>query len=128
MKSDPVVVPPSATVRDLVERYVYAHHFKMFPVARDGDLSGCVTTRQIQDVPRDAWETTRVAEIVAPCSDENSVEADADALDALKTMNRSQRTRLLVRDHGRLAGVVTLKDLMGFISLKMELEGERPGV
>jgi Zn-dependent protease/predicted transcriptional regulator len=122
MKSEPVTVPSSVTVQELVERYVYEHHFKMFPVADHGQLTGCVTTRRIKEVPRDIWETTRVGEIASPCSTENSVEADADALDALKTMSRNQASRLLVRDHDRVVGVVTLKDLMGFISLKMELE------
>jgi CBS domain-containing protein len=39
-------------------------------------------------------------------------------------MNREGVSRLLVTDHGRLEGIVTLRDLFSFISMKMDLEGE----
>ncbi len=52
MKTDPVTVPPSASVRQLVEDYIYKYHFKMFPVTEDSDkLIGCVTTKQLDGVP-----------------------------------------------------------------------------
>jgi CBS domain-containing protein len=37
-------------------------------------------------------------------------------------MNQSGVTRLLVVENGRLVGIVTLKDLLDFFSLKVELE------
>ena len=55
MNEDAVTVPPGISVEELVEGYVYEHHFKMFPVASDGRLEGCVTTRQIKELPREEW-------------------------------------------------------------------------
>lgn len=52
---------------------------------------------------------------------------DADAVQVLAQMNRNGRSRLMVVEQGELRGLVTLKDLMNFIALKMELEGESPG-
>jgi CBS domain-containing protein len=40
-------------------------------------------------------------------------------------MNRSSTSRLLVVDSGRLVGILTLKDLLRFMALKVDLEGER---
>ena len=37
-------------------------------------------------------------------------------------MNQTGSSRLLVLDRGHLVGIVTLKDLLNFISLKVELE------
>jgi signal-transduction protein with cAMP-binding, CBS, and nucleotidyltransferase domain len=37
-------------------------------------------------------------------------------------MHRSKASRLMVVEEGRLAGVLSLKDLLGFFSMKMELE------
>ncbi len=43
---------------------------------------------------------------------------------ALQTMNRTGNSRLLVVENGKLAGVLALKDLLGFLSLKLDLEEE----
>lgn len=43
-------------------------------------------------------------------------------LAALKQMNQTGRSRLLVMQDGTLVGLITLKDLLDFISLKIELE------
>jgi len=37
-------------------------------------------------------------------------------------MRRTGSSRLLVVDHGQLVGMVSLKDLLRFLSLKIELE------
>ena len=54
---------------------------------------------------------------------------DADAMSALEQMNRTQSSRLLVVQGDKLLGIVTLKDLLRFLSLKLELEvGDKSSV
>ena len=92
----------------------------------EGDrLIGCVTTREIKAVPREEWATRRVRDIMVGCSPDNSVDADTDAIVALSKMNKSGLSRLLVSEAGYLVGVITLKDLLRFLSLKVELEEGR---
>ncbi len=124
MRSDPVTVSPDLTLSELVEEYVYRHHYKMYPVVKDGELLGCVTTRNVQDVPRDEWSSKTVGDVAASCGGDNTVSPDTDAVDALAQMRREKVSRLIVRRDGQLAGVLTLKDLLEFLSLKLELEGE----
>jgi Zn-dependent protease/CBS domain-containing protein len=124
MTSDPITVTPSLPLDEFVHDYVYRHHFKMFPVVDDGRLLGCVTTRQVKEVPRDAWADRTVGDVVDGCSDANSVHADADAMDALKMMNHNQVSRVMVVDDGELLGMLSLKDLLEFLSLKLDLEGD----
>ena len=123
MESDPITVSRALPISDLVENYVYRFHFKMFPVVEDGRLLGCVTTREIRDVPREEWRQQSISSILKPCSDENTVPADSDAMEALAKMNRTGSSRLMVVDDGHLVGILALKDLLRFLSLKMELEG-----
>jgi Zn-dependent protease len=125
MKENPVTVQRSIPVRELVEDFIYKHHFKLFPVLDGERLIGCVTTRDVHNLPRDQWDSQTVGSITAPCSEANSVAPTADAMQALSKMSGSGVSRLLVIDDGRLAGVLTVKDLLGFLSLKMELE-KRP--
>jgi CBS domain-containing protein len=124
MKSDPVTSPSSISVEELVQNYIYQYHFKMFPVVESGKLAGCVTTREVKEVSREEWGNRAVKEIAKPCSDDNTISPEADAMDALSTMNRTQNSRLMVAEDSQLVGVISLKDMLGFLSLKLELEQE----
>jgi Zn-dependent protease/CBS domain-containing protein len=123
MRADPVVVPRAISLRRLVEDFVYRHHHKLFPVV-DGDrLVGCITTGRLKQVPPEEWDRQSVGAVAEPCGPENTVSPDTDAMEALSLMNRSRASRLMVVEEGRLVGILTLKDLLQFFSLKMELEG-----
>ena len=123
MQTDPVTVPRAICVLDLVQSYVYKHHHKMFPVVDDGGrLLGCVTTRQVRELPRDEWDRQTVGSLAERCTPENTVAADTDAMQALAMMSRTGASRLMVVDGDRLLGILALKDLLRFFSLKMELE------
>lgn len=97
-------------------------HHKLYPVRENGQLLGYVTPLQIKQLPRAEWPRRRVAEIMASDVDRVEITPETDALAALARMQRSDQTRLLVVDHGSLVGIVTLKDLLDFLSLKLELE------
>ena len=123
MKTDPVTVPPSVSIQQLVEDYIYKYHFKMFPVVEDTDkLVGCITTKQVQEIPREEWSRIRVGEVANQCSPQNTIEPQVDATQALSIMARTGSGRLIVIEKGRIVGVITLKDMLKFLSLKLELE------
>jgi Zn-dependent protease/CBS domain-containing protein len=122
MNPDPVKVPPSATIDELVENYIYRHHYKFFPVADNGQLIGCITTKQVREIPREQWQQKKVAEVAVECSEGNTIEPEADSVEALAAMRRNDASRLMVVKDGQLAGIITLKDMLAFLSLKVELE------
>ena len=122
MTHDPVTVPPDQTLDRIVEDYVFRYHYKLYPVADEGKLRGCLTMEQIKQVPRVEWEATRVRDVQEQCWPDNTIELGRDAMDALSRMRENQRSRLMVVDDGYLVGVIALKDLMDFLSLKVELE------
>jgi Zn-dependent protease/CBS domain-containing protein len=122
MKTDPVTVSNSISIEELVEDYFYKYHFKMFPVLDDSRLVGCVTTQQIKEIPKESWKQRTVDDILTPCTDENSVRFDADAIEALTTMYKSGNSRLMVVDGDKLVGILSLKDMMKFLSVKLDLE------
>ncbi len=124
MKTDPVVVPDSISVRELVENYFYRYHFKMFPVAQDGRLEGCISTKEIKEMPRDEWDSHRVEEIVTPCSQANTISPDTDAMKAISLMRSSNNSRLMVVEDNKLEGIITLKDMLKFLAIKVDLENE----
>jgi len=123
MKSDPVTVPPSISLRRLVEDYVYKYHFQMFPIVEGSDkLLGCITTKELKEIPREEWGQKTVGELATKCSPGNTIDPQADATQALSVMARTGSGRLIVVEGNRLVGVITLKDMLKFLSLKLELE------
>lgn len=122
MKSDPVTVAPSISVEDLVEDYIYKYHFKLYPVVEDGQLIGCVTLDQIKNIPREERKNRYVKELIVECSENNTIGPDEDAMKALTVMRKTNSSRLMVVEGDKLEGVLTLKDMMGLLSLKIDLE------
>lgn len=123
MTPNPATVSSDLPLDVLVEEHFYRSLHEMYPVTEDTRLIGCVHSKQVAGIPRDQWTQLRVRDILTPCSAENTIAADADALAALSIMKRTGASRLLVLDGERLAGVVTLKDLMKLLALKLDLEG-----
>ena len=124
MSADVVTVSPLLKLSELVEEYIYTHQHKMYPVVEDGRILGCVTIRDLKQVPRDKWSTLVVADVYTQSSAANTIAHDADAAEALSKMSRHESSRLMVLDEQQLCGVIALKDLLNFIALKMELEEE----
>jgi CBS domain-containing protein len=60
-----------------------------------------------------------------PCLSENFVAPDTDAMKVLSIMHRTGNSRLIVVESDRLVGIIALKDLLDFLSLKMDLEGQK---
>jgi CBS domain-containing protein len=126
MNKRPIAVSPDLSVRSLVEDYVCRHHHKVLPVVREGRLLGCVTTAQISAIDEGEWDQRSVAEIMEPCSPDNTVTPETDALEAMTKMQRTGRSPFLVVSRGQLVGLLSPRDLLELFALKLELgEGRR---
>jgi len=122
MVSNPITVSRAITLEEFVNDYVYRYHYKMFPVVSFDRLEGCITVRQAAEVPRGEWGEHTVGEIAGQCTPDITIGPDEDAVRALATMSRTANSRLLVVEGERLVGIITLKDMLQFLSLKLELK------
>jgi Zn-dependent protease/predicted transcriptional regulator len=122
MRRDPLSVSPDLSIERLVQDYFYVHFLKWFPVAaQDGRLVGCVDIRDVKKVDRGEWSSRTVRDVMEPWSDDNSIDETSDAALVLQQMQQTGKSRFLVVENGKLRGVVALRDLINFLSVRAEL-------
>ncbi|MFB6207562.1 MAG: CBS domain-containing protein [Haloglomus sp.] len=110
---DVETVAADDSVAELIDRMFRTRHTG-FPVLRDGRLVGLVTledAKQVKEVERDAY---RVEEVMS--TDLHTIDVDADAMEALSTMQEHDVGRLVVTsgdtEEGSFAGLISRTDLM----------------
>jgi Zn-dependent protease len=122
MNPAPVTVPSHITLQDFVDMYLYRYHYKMFPVVKDDKISGLITVQMLKLHTHEEWKHLRVAQVMQQQNPSNSIAGNTPIDDALNKMNESGYTRLLVVEQNKIVGIITLKDLLEYIALKVELE------
>jgi CBS domain-containing protein len=122
MTANPIVVEPWVDLRTWVEDYVYRHHRKFFPVVSDGIIEGVITTQSLAKYSQQEWGKRTVAEAMERNIEPLSISPGADALQALGQIEHTGSSRLLVVEEGRLIGIISLKDLLRFLNIKLELD------
>lgn len=124
MNTEPITVAPDVDLQQWVDDYYYRYQRKTFPVLEEGHLRGVITSRDLAEIPREEWHKHTVGEVMNHDLEACSIAPDVDAMDALRQMQQTGSSRLLVVDDDRLVGIVSLKDLMRFLQLKLEMDKE----
>ncbi len=122
MKRDPVTVPSSISLKEFIEDYVYKHHFKFYPVVEDSRLVSCVKVDAVKKFDRGQWPQKTVRDIATDCSEDNMTSPDTDPVKALAKMRKTGNSRMMVTKGNELVGIIALKDMLEFLSLKIDLE------
>lgn len=121
MVANPVTVPRSISLDEFIRDYVYKYHFQAYPVLSYGKLTGCIFLKQIASIPREEWSQHTVGAVALQCGADIMIGPDENADKALEVMNRTGNSRLLVVNGDELQGIISLKDMLSLLSLKMEL-------
>ena len=122
MNRAPVTVPSDITLQEFVDTYLYPYHYKMFPVTKHGKIVGLITVGILKSHLHEAWQHLEVGKVMQPKNAENSIDSHTPINEALNKMTETGVSRLLVVEHHNIVGIITLKDLLEYIALKMELE------
>jgi predicted transcriptional regulator len=122
MNETPVTVPYHTTLQEFVDSYLYPYHYKMFPVEKDDKIVGLITVDILKSHLHEEWKHLPVGKAMQLQNADNSIDADTSINEALNKMTETGRSRLLVVEHNKVVGIITLKDLLEYIALKMELD------
>jgi len=125
MRREPVTVPPSISISEWLDDYVYQHHFKMYPVVDGHNLLGSISIDDIKSLPKSERGTRKVRDLMQPCTAANTIPANTSTTGLLTDIvHPATQSRYMVVDNGRLVGMISLKDLLELISLKLEIESK----
>lgn len=123
MITDPVTVAPDANLQRVIDEIIYHHFHDVYPVAdKNGHALGILHTKVVNRIVPGQLQTTLVRDAMEPLGADNMIAPGLDAIRAVNLMNRSGNARLLVVDQGRLVGIVTLRDMLRLLELKMDLD------
>lgn len=122
MKHENFSVHPDTSLRELVND-VYKYHTKLFPVTDGEKLVGCVEYKGVKNVPEREWSAHQVREIIEPESSENVISPHDEIMRVFERLRSGVNDELIVADHGQVVGRVSLRDILDFFALKMELGG-----
>jgi Zn-dependent protease/CBS domain-containing protein len=120
MNPDPLVVRTDLSLRQLVEDYVFLHHRKCFPVVTAGKVVGLVRAETVREIPRDDWDRSSVVDVMERDIRGRTIRPDEKAAKALRQMQQTGSTYLLVMDGESLVGMLSLRDLMNYLELMGE--------
>jgi CBS domain-containing protein len=112
-----IQAPPDVTVEALVDDYFWRHHVSSFPVVDDGRLLGLATIQDLGRLPREQWAGTRIADVMRPVTDELVVGPRDSLWKALEKVSRNGVGRVAVMDGDRMAGYLSVKDIMHVLTV-----------
>ncbi len=123
MDDTPPAVRPNVTVAELVHEHLMRGDGRSFLVTQDeGILAGVVTLTDVRRVPRDAWETTRVTDIMTRFGELATVRPDDPLEKALKLLQEREVGQLPVVRQGREAiGLLTRSGILRLIDTRLKL-------
>lgn len=121
-KTPPIAVQSNITLQDLVDNYFCKYYHKLYPVIKNGLLVGCISFNEIRQEPKEKWPELQVEQVMLKNYFDLVIDGKADMIQVLQKMQSQKISRMIVTDHGELYGVITLKDLMDIILMKLSLK------
>src|SRR3989475_700533 len=118
MTPEVVVLEAGMTLDEAVNNYFLRFGYGGFPVVDNGRLVGVLSLKEIKAIPRYRWGTLTVGEVMAPHSLQAEIHPDEPITAAMERMIHDDRSRLVVRDGGRVLGLVTRSGIARFLDLR----------
>ncbi len=111
LSSDVLTIPPTATAQEFFWHHVIGSRQQSVPVVDGADYVGTVRIDELRQLPREAWDTTSITEIMR--TDVPTARPDWLLRQAVEAMDAAAIERLPVTDErGLFIGVVTMEEII----------------
>lgn len=111
MEADPVTTTPEVTLDGFADEALVQPRGVAFPVLEDGRAVGLFPLRCMDEVPREEWDTRRVADCMLTRDHVPTLSADDGLPAALAALEGTDLQSALVLDGERLVGLLSVADI-----------------
>ena len=118
MKRPVFTATPDQTVRSVINDIVLKRNLSFIPVCEHDRLLGFVSTSVLKDIDVENWDQTRIDDVFVASSSKNTIPPDYPLDEVFKKMSQENLRKLLVEKDGALLGIITLADLMTYLSIQ----------
>ncbi|MEH6645981.1 site-2 protease family protein [Sulfitobacter sp.] len=126
MTKHPWTANPGQSLSDLVNRVFLAHGISFVPVVERGTLLGYVDLQIVRKIDQDNWTTTTVEDVIESVNAGNTIPPQMSGLDLMSLIMKTGRRKYIVADENQLMGVITLSDVLGYLSVFREVTTPLP--
>jgi Zn-dependent protease/CBS domain-containing protein len=120
MRTDAPIAPPDLKVSALVYDFIMKTGETAFPVIEGDRVAGMVSLEDVRKVPREAWDTITVSQIMTRADQLAVVTPQEAASEALDQLERSNVRQAPVVQDGRLVGLLRRSDIMRWLQTQSE--------
>jgi Zn-dependent protease/predicted transcriptional regulator len=121
MRSDVPVVPPDISVSELVYKWIMGTDERAFPVIAGERMVGLVCLEDARKLPREAWDSTPVDQIMTRAEQLDVVSPREDANEAFEKLTRRDVRQVPVMQDGHLVGLLRRRDIVKWLQLHSKL-------
>ncbi|PYV40754.1 MAG: peptidase [Acidobacteria bacterium] len=114
-------IPPGITVAQFLEDFLFQTGRHCFLIMDQDMLLGIITLHEVNKMPREHWDQTRVEEIMLPLQQLKWVSPDQDIVKILEYMDREDINQVPVVEQGRLLGMVGRHEILRLLQRRLEL-------
>ena len=120
MKEDIHSMPAKTLLKTAVDDFFLKFDQEVFPIFEKESFVGILQLNQVQKIPSSHWLTIKVRDIALPGKKLPRLSEKESAYKAYEQMTRNSIALLPVMKKGKVVGVIDLKSMMHFLSLKLE--------
>jgi Zn-dependent protease len=121
MSRNYTLIPAETTLQQLVDLHILGSGQRSFVITQGDRVIGLLTPQRIRETPSDAWPVTSVAQAMLPAAQVKPVQPDEELWTAWEEMSTDGVNQLPVVAEGRLLGMLSRDDIIGFLRARHEL-------
>ncbi len=121
MDRDCATVESHLSLLDFVNEYLLRSGRRCFVVVQDQRLVGLITPHEVKHIDRERWSQTSVQSVMRPVAKLQTVTPETPVIQALELMSHEDVNQLPVVTGGRLQGIFSRSNIMGFLRNRTEL-------
>lgn len=118
MVRDLITVSPSLALEEIVNGYFLRYGYGGFPVVDNNKYLGMITLKEIKDIPKNAFEDTRVKEVYLKHKKQWEISTEEEAIKALEKMIREDAGRLVVKEEDTIVGLITRNGIAKYVQIR----------